>query len=159
MIKTKHDITIGIDDKDYEVTVKEITSDIKAKLNESLSVRGAKFEAVDDKRFELAELENSYEINKTILADGSIVDKAKVWFEQKELNQKIFALKKELNKLNTSVADIDSELEQYHKEVFDMCVSGKHALSLKQKIDELGLSYTLVYQNIKQAVQKAYEKK
>lgn len=158
-IKTKHNISIEIDDIAYKVTVSEMTKDIKEKLENSSKQRALEFEEIDNLNFALAEMEEEYKINESILKEGTVSDKSKVWFEQKALNKKIFELRKKINESKKTTQTLHVSIEKYFEEAFDLCVKGENAVTLKNKIDEVGLSYSVIFDNIKKLIARSLEKK
>lgn len=158
MIKTKHDVTIEIDGDSFKVTVSEITKEIKKQLDANAKNRAAEFEELDNKTFELKELEEEYTLNKQILSSSENSD-VELLKEQKAMNKRISSLKKDISELQKNLISVADAIEKNHEEAFDLCVKGENASSLKKKIDETGISYSLVYKSLRELVSKAIEKK
>ncbi len=161
MIKTKHDVTIEIDDKSFKITVQDLNKEMKVKLDESRKEKASQFEAIDDKNFALAEMQEEHSLNAQLLEADSLdeMKKVEVIFEQKELNKKITNCKKEIQDLQLKTQTMNEALESHFEEAFDLCVKGENATSLKKKIDETGISYAVVFQEIKKLIAGSVEKK
>lgn len=154
-IKTKYDVTLEIDDTSFDVTV----SDPSPEQVEELKAMGEDdqivSEQLQDLEDELAYKKEMFDINRTILADGSVVDKAKTWFEQKTLAAEIFTLKTKHKALKKE----RGSLEGLYKRRFELIVSGTAKTALQAYIDRTGLSYIAVNGLITKKIQEAYEKK
>lgn len=158
-LRTKHETSLEIDDIAYKFTYKALNKEIQADLDNFKNENITKYETVDEKRFELKQLKEIKTLNEEIVKDTTFLDKAKIFFEQKELVKKISTLEKEIKNLEKDLKNIDDVLEEYHKKQFDLCVTGEGKVPLQKAIEDAGISYIVANIHIAEALKEAVEKK
>ncbi|OCL85745.1 hypothetical protein AAX26_01812 [Aliarcobacter thereius] len=158
-LKTKHDLELEIDGVLYKFTYKSLNKHIQQELDEFKNKNTLKYELIDEKRAELKELKELKALNAEIIKDTNLLDKAKIFFEQKELVKKINILEKELKTIEKDYEKIDEVVEEYYKKQFDLCVVGTGKVALVKAIEDAGISYAIATVYITEALKVAVEKK
>lgn len=159
MIKTKYTVTVVVDDKEYKIIVSEPNKDQKEQMLALVGNQEKEREEYDSLSLTLNELENEFEINKTIIAHGSITEKMSVCFDQKKLNKQIASSKKDLAEKRKGLASIETVLEDAFKNRFNLLVSGEGKAELLKVIEESGISYNTVWMALGEEIKKSKEKK
>lgn len=158
-LKTKHDVVIEIDELSFNITVKSVNKLIQEKLDKTRKDGVARYEAVDSKRIKLKEINELKDINELILKSNDVEDKSKIYLEQKEYITEAFKLEKEIKELEKDLTSVNEILEDYYKQMFEECISGINKVALENCIKEKGISYSVLYIYINEAVKVAIEKK
>ncbi|MGE4510643.1 MAG: hypothetical protein AB7D43_06050 [Sulfurimonadaceae bacterium] len=159
MIKTKYDVAIMIDEREFNVVLSEPKKQDKEELKALSESRLESFKMRDALSAKLAEKTEEYELNKQLLKESGIVDKAKLLWEQKELNRELHTLRKEINDLDAGSASIDEALESLFKKRFDLLVSGADKEALKSVVETHGVAYKELFVELGKLVAGAQEKK
>jgi len=159
MIKTKYDVTIAIDEREFNVVLSEPKKEDKEALKALSESRFESFKMRDALSAKISEKTEEYELNKQLLKEVGLVDKAKLLWEQKELNRELHTLRKELSDLDTQSTSIDEELEEIFKKRFDLIVSGTDKETLKNMVEIHGVAYRDLFTELGKLVAKAQEKK
>lgn len=159
MIKTKYDVKIAIDEREFNVVLSEPTKRDKEELKALSESRLGTFKARDALSAKLAEKSEEYELNKQLLKEVGLVDKAKLLWEQKELNRELHTLRKEIGDLDAGSASIDEALELLFKKRFDLLVGGADKDALKSTVEMHGVAYRELFLELGKLVVEAKEKK
>lgn len=160
MIKTRFDISLEIDEKPFSVTVNDKPNQAqKQELEEISDKYSAEFAVRETLQFELEEKTNEFDINKSILEHGSVLEKSSVWLVQKSLNKEIFALKAKLKELNKNISKLYELLEDGYRKRFDLLVSGVDKIALKKEITDKSISYQSLFEAMGKLIIKEEEKK
>jgi len=159
MIKTKYDVTIAIDEREFNVVLSEPKKQDKEELKALSESRLETFKLRDALSAKLAEKTEEYELNKQLLKEVGLVDKAKLLWEQKELNRELHTLRKELGDLDAGSASIDEALESLFKKRFDLLVSGADKEALKSVVETHGVAYRELFVELGKLVAEEREKK
>lgn len=159
MIKTKYDVTIAIDEREFNVVLSEPKKQDKEELKALSESRLETFKMRDALSAKLAEKTEEYELNKQLLKEVGLVDKAKLLWEQKELNRELHTLRKEINDLDAGSASIDEALESLFKKRFDLLVSGADKEALKSVVETHGVAYRELFVELGKLVAEVQEKK
>lgn len=151
-------IVMSIDNKEFSVTA----SAPSKKDKEALEKIGDKNLSLQRERLSLQEeleyLKRDYSINEAILDDAPIVQRAKGYMEQRECNNKIHALYKDIQEVNDALGLSDNSLESIHAKRFDLIVSGEDKSALKQEIVDKGISFIDVSAYIAKLIESEKEK-
>lgn len=107
----------------------------------------------------MTQKESEFEINKCILKDGNKDDKSQIFLEQKELNKQIPALKKEIETLSSNSDEIISELESMTKETLSKVLSGADKDKLFEAVEQKGISYIVLSEEIAKVTAEVVKKK
>lgn len=158
-LKTKHDITVYVDDKPYPIIYKALNKKIQEELEEFKEKQIASYEKYDEKRAELRELIEIKNLNSEIVKDTNLLDKAKIFFEQKEIVKQVSFLEKEIKELGNIQKQLEQDVEEYYKKQFELCVVGEGKTAFQKAIDEAGISYSIVNIHINEALKESVEKK
>ncbi|RBQ28416.1 hypothetical protein [Aliarcobacter vitoriensis] len=158
-LKTKHDLTLVIDDVSYKFTYKPVNIQTQSELDDFKNKNSLEYEKIDEKRAELKDLKEMKALNEEIVKDVNLIDKAKIFFEQKELLKKISALEKELKELEKDIKNIDDVVEEYYQKQFELCVIGDGKVALQNAIEDAGISYAVINVYLQEALKEAVEKK
>jgi hypothetical protein len=163
MIKTKYDVAIMIDEREFNVVLSEPNKQDKEELKAISESRLESFKMRDALSAKLTEKTEEYELNKQLIKDvGFEVNlgvKAKLLWEQKELNRELHTLRKEISDLDAGSASIDEALESLFKKRFDLLVSGADKESLKSVVETHGIAYKELFIELGKLVVEAKEKK
>ena len=158
-LKTKHELTVSIDDIEYPFTFKPLNTKDQKELDAFRISQRANYELYDEKRAEQKELLEIKSLNEEILKDDSFTEKAKILFEQKNIVSKISILEKEIKSLSAVRDELESDIEEYYKRYFDLCVVGAGKIAFEKAINDSGISYSLISNYINEALREAVEKK
>ena len=164
-LKTKFELSIEIDSVEYKLTFKPVNKIIQEKLDKNRKESKAQYETVDDKRNQLKETKELKAVNDDLLKTHGEIggigteQKTEILLENKKYVSDISSLEKDIKTLEKEVLDINSAVEQYHKEMFNECVSGEDIVKLKNTIEENGLSYSVIIVYINEALRLSQEKK
>lgn len=159
MIKTKYDVAIMIDEREFNVVLCEPKKQDKEELKALSESRLESFKMRDALSAKIAEKTEEYELNKQLLKEVGLVDKAKLLWEQKELNRELHTLRKEISDLDAGSASIDEALESLFKKRFDLLVSGADKEALKSVVETHGVAYKELFLELGKLVAEAKEKK
>jgi len=160
MIRTKFPITIEIDDKPFSIVVAEKMSQAQqSELDEVTDKYKSDYEKKDTLQASLSEAIEEFEINKHILADGKVIDRVIVMFEQKALNKTIFNLKKEITELDRNIVGLNKAIAELFEKRYDLSVSGTDAAILKKEISDLGIGFQAIFNELGILIKEAKEKK
>jgi hypothetical protein len=158
-LKTKHDVVIEIDDLSFNITVRSVNKLIQEKLDKTRKDGASRYEAVDSKRIRLKEINELKDINDLILKSDDTQGKSKIYLEQKQYISEAFKLEKEIKDLEKDLTSVNEMLEDYYKQMFEECISGTNKVALENCIKDNGISYSVLYIYINEAVKVAIEKK
>ncbi|WP_418180743.1 hypothetical protein ACNSOL_01350 [Aliarcobacter lanthieri] len=158
-LKTKHELVIAIDNLEYKITYKPLNKRIQAELDEFIEKQKETYESFDEKRAELKQQLEIKSLNEEIVKDVNLVDKAKIFFEQKEIVKKISILEKEIKDLGNVEKRLEKDLEDYYKKQFELCVVGDGKVAFQKAIDDAGISYSIINAHIGQALKEIIGKK
>jgi mevalonate kinase len=159
MIKTTYKVAIEIDEKTFNIVVREPKKQDKDEL-QALSVSHTElFEERNDLSANLTKLSEEYEINKQLTKESDLIDKAKLLWEQKKLNKEIYDLQAKIKEHDKSASSSSETLETLFEKRFDLLVSGTDKEPLRQALDAGGVSYRDLFVEIGNLVIKAKEKK
>lgn len=158
-IKTKYDIPFDIDENSFSVVVSEPNKSQKQELKVLVDKSKDHYTKRDSLQTELSEAQEEFEINKHILADGKVLEKASVWLEQKALNKQIFKLRKEIDSIDKGLISVNEALEEIYKKRFELLISGADKVSFKKEIEEKGIEYRTIFESIASLIKAAKEKK
>ncbi|WP_026804682.1 hypothetical protein [Aliarcobacter lanthieri] len=158
-LRTKHDLSLMIDDITYKFTYKSVNKQTQIELDNFKNENSLTYETIDSKRAELKDLKEIKALNEEIVKDTNLIDKAKIFFEQKELVKKISALEEELKNIDKDIKDIDAVVEEYYKKQFELCVIGDGKIDFQKAIEDAGISYAVINIYIQEALKEAVEKK
>lgn len=150
MIQTKYPLTITIDENTYAVTVKEPTKAEKEDLKAITSAYIALVEKYNDTLNDVEYKTKKYDL---LTKDDTKADEALKVLE--ELNKD----KKTLKTLVKEVEKGEETIEQLLKQRFSLTVSGNDKTALIEEIDEKGISYKAVFDEIAKEIAEAKEGK
>lgn len=164
-LKTKYEIELELDSIPYELTYKPVNKHILEKLNAAKDTNKEKYEINDAQRSKLKEIKDLKAVNDELLStyglDGgiSLKEKTTLLQENKTWVREISSLTKELNELDKDLLDVNIAVEDYYKQMFDECVSGKDRVKFQKAVDDAGISYSIINVHLGEAVSVAQEKK
>lgn len=164
-LKTTYDIVIEIDNTPYQLTYKTANKTILQNLKSTKDKSKEQYAESDDKRSQLYEKSSLKDINDSLLStfgekDGiSVKQKTAILIENKELVKEINSLNKEIKTLDKDLQDVNDAIEDYYKEMFKQCVSGKDTVKFEKTIEDSGISYSTIHLYLVEAVGTAQEKK
>lgn len=156
-MKTKHEVTLYIDENPYNVIVRDLTK----KEAKEISLKGKELDKQRDKynkkRQALFRVQNQLDLNEEIKARKK-VDLAFLE-EQKGLFERYYKLSDEVEKLKESVPSDDEIKEEMTKAVLALRVDGKDAKAFCDKCIELNIDIGTILNEILKATKEAEEKK
>lgn len=165
MIESRYNINIEIDGRSFAIAVFNPTKEQKAELEAFAKKELAPIEAnleISKKRaemeIELEALETDKKCLEGILDESSVFEKIVHFKELRELSKKISALKKERLKLGEPEWNMDKAQESIAAKKYAMLISGE-STELSECIDQGGISYMRLWEEIQKEVGKASEKK
>ena len=158
-LKSKYDLPIEVDGIEYNITVTNANKAQTQELEEVVEKNRGLYTQRDSIQAELTESEEEFEINKHILAHGTVFNKVEVMFEQKALNKKIFKLKKELALLDKDLISINEALENVFKKRFELLVMGEDKATLSKELESKSIPYQMLFESIEKLIKAAAEKK
>ncbi|MBP3223963.1 MAG: hypothetical protein J6M14_01505 [Campylobacter sp.] len=166
MIKTKYDIKINIDDREFDIVVREPNKaekkelDLKsAKAREILSVIEAKAKKENELLSEANAIKSEIEINRAIIANADIKDRLALLWENKKLNKRARECEREIANLGSSeesVREFEAVLEESFEFKSKLLIEGAEFLSA---VGEFGISHKKIWEILSSHVAKAQEKK
>lgn len=156
-IITSHNITIQIDELKFNITKRALTKKEAKEFGLQTKERIKKYKELDALNLELSQLESEFNINKCILEDGNKDDKSKIVFEQKELNKKIPALKKQIEQ--TDQNGLFNELESMSKDALMLTISGEDKDKLFEAVETKDISFIALSEEINEMVNQVVKKK
>lgn len=164
-LRTKFDVILEIDDLEYKVVFKPVNQNIQKKLNKGREKNKAQYEDIDSKRVQLKEIRELKSVNDEILKTHGEIggikteQKTSILLENKNYVSQISALEKEIKELEKGSLDLDAAVEQYYKEMFNECVTGGDKTKLQKKIEDDGISYSVISVYLNDAMRVSQEKK
>lgn len=156
-MKTRHEVTIYIDETPYNIIVKDLTKKESKELNTEVDRLDKQREVFNKKRVALQRVQNQIELNE------EIKHKKKVDLpfleEQKSLYEKYYKLKDEVDKLSKSTIS-DEEIEtQIIKQTLALRIGGKDAKAFCDTCLEYNIDISTILAEIAKVVKEAEEKK
>lgn len=158
-LRTKHELSVFIDDVEYKFTYTAVNKQIQQTLEKFKEEQKQAYENVDNKRAELKDLYETKSLNEEILKDSSFLERVKILIEQKTLISKISTLEKEIRELGNLQNQLENDLEEYFKRKFELCVVGDGKVSFQKAIDDAGISYAVIDAYINESLRNSVEKK
>lgn len=159
MIKTIFVLALCIDEKSFEFTANEPTKEQVAQMSATIKKSQEGYEGRDALLEDLQELQEEYVINKQILELGTIGEKISTMFEQKKLNKKIFAIKKEIAELDKNLVSFNDVIEEMYAKRFELLISGMHKAELKKELEDKNIKYGIFFDAVSHLIKEAKEKK
>ncbi|MFV0481845.1 MAG: hypothetical protein ACK5LP_07665 [Campylobacteraceae bacterium] len=167
MLRTKFDVSILIDDQEFKIEVKE-PSKKETILLQNITKEKTSFFNNDDankKRrieidIEIEEAESLLEANKEMLLEIGTMGRFKILQENKILSSKIASLKKEKNSIPAiDIMEINKAFDDVMRYKYDLLVYGQQKDLLKNYIEERGITFVALWNELQNEISKAYEKK
>jgi len=159
-IRTKFNVSIEIDEKQFKVSVLDkISSKKQAEIKETSEKHKDSFLKRDALQSELNTATQEFEINKYILEDSKFVGKIKVALEQKSLNRDISKLNQEIKDVDENITSLQDAMEEIFEKRYDIAVSGADKAALKKEVVELGISYQVLSEEFEKLIKAEKEKK
>lgn len=167
MIETRFNVPITINEKTFNVIVRELTPAEKKKLDMIADENKVLIEQEDEKNKKmreneicLEEAQTTLETNKNLLELVEFKDKVSLFLENKKLGFEIAKLKRE--KLSLERADftkVGTSLEALLKEKTEFVVEGDEKDALMHEIVQNNISYQRLWDEIDKEITKQNEKK
>lgn len=158
-LRTKHELSVFIDDVEHKFTYTAVNKQIQETLEKFKEEQKLSYENFDNKRAELKGLYETKSLNEEILKESSLLERAKILFEQKNLVSKISTLEKEIRESGNIQNQLENDIEEYFKRKFELCVVGDGKVSFQKAIDDAGISYTVIDAYISESLRNSVEKK
>jgi len=185
MIITKYPIIIEIDGVEHKLTLAEPNKQQQQTLREIHDVRNSKSTKLSAMYAQLEEKTEEYSLNKQLLSsmqllehpdesqdkeDKSITDKAKMilkkagdkvslLLEQKTLNREIAVLRTKIDELNLDAIGAEDSLELAYKERFELLVSGEGKAAVKNIVENYGILYRQLFEELNKKAIELKKKK
>ncbi len=157
-MKTTHEIELSIDDKVYNLTVKDLNKKEKLRLKQIADEVDAKRKNFTKKRQELLRLSNEIELNEQIKANSKTVD-IELLKEIKSLYDKYYKLSSEVSALEEQSLSDDDAKDLISKEALNMRLGGKDKEIFIKDVFDLSIDADVVFKEIALKVKEAEEKK
>ena len=149
MIKTKHDISISIDDKTFKITAHEITSKQQKQLEEQLSKHAEAIKKIQKQSTKLSRLNERY----------SMLKEDRDTQEALEVLTQIEKLEDEIDELIPSLKKANNEIENLLEERLMMLIDGDDKDELFECVKEKGITNKVIFDEIAKSIQDSKEKK
>ena len=149
MIKTKHDISISIDDKTFKITAHEITSKQQKQLEEQFSKHAEAIKKIQKQSTKLSRLNERY----------SMLKEDRDTQEALEVLTQIEKLEDEIDELIPSLKKANNEIENLLEERLMMLIDGDDKDELFECVKEKGITNKVIFDEIAKSIQDSKEKK
>lgn len=167
MIKTRFDVSVGIDETIFNVTVRELTpsekktlENIGAEQKKILTDQSAKEKEIEANKIDLEEAQHSLEVNREMLALVPLTEKLKIFIDMKNNGLTIAKLKKDRLKLERAdFTEANAIYERIYKEKFEFSIFGKDKEALKDAITQNNISYQIIWDEIDKEIEEQKKKK
>lgn len=148
MIKTKHDVSISIDDKTFKITAHEITTKQQKQLEDKFSKHTDSMKVIQKLNLKAQRLREQFELIK------------------EENKKEALSIHKEICKVEDEMEDAmprlktaSDEIETILNERLLMLIDGDDKDELFECVKEKGISNKIVFDEIAKAIQESKEKK
>lgn len=168
MLQTSYQITAQINEKSFNLAVREPSKTEKEELDKKAQIGKDKLKVLEllafrakEAEVELKSIKNTLEINQNLMDDKN-VDKQAILAENKTLNSRIYELEKssiELEKLSREGAGLENQFEELMRFKSELLISGEDKDKCLAYIDEVGITHTAFWEELKGLVLKASQKK
>lgn len=148
-------ITVEIEDKLFKIKVKDATPSDMEEIQKVSQEAESNRKALTKIFGELSEVEEAMKINDGLLeTQDGVINKAKLWLEQKELS-------KEKKRLKALLKELPEEIDysESFKKRFELLVDGEEKEALVEEIKKRGISYEIVVNEINDLLNKEKKKK
>jgi len=148
-------ITVEIEDRLFKIKVKDATPSDMEEIQKVSQEAESNRKALTKIFGELSEVEEAMKINDGLLeTQDGVINKAKLWLEQKELS-------KEKKRLKALLKELPEEIDysESFKKRFELLVDGEEKEALVEEIKKRGISYEIVVNEINDLLNKEKKKK
>jgi len=154
-IKLYIPITVEIEDKSFHIKVKDATPSDMEEIQKVSEKAESNRKALTKIFGQLSDVEEAMKINDGLLeTQDGVINKAKLWLEQKELSKEKKRLKMELKELPEEI-----DYSESYKKRFELLVDGEDKTALELEMKKSGISYEIVVNEINDLINKEKKKK
>lgn len=157
-IVTTFEIEVKIDNTPFTVVASSPSKEAKEELENSAEGLISMQTRRADIFAELEYLQKDYELNEEILKHSSLIDKAKGYLQQKERNDKIYALQKEAKALTKELEELNITLEDIHAKRFELLIGGRDKAALKAEVLQKNIPFMELNSYINELIARQKEK-
>lgn len=169
MIQTQYKITLNIDEQEFNIVVAEPNATQKKSLELKADEQKKRLDELSELNLQREQLnlevnnkERIISINTELLKTSSDGEKTALLKENKALSDDILSLKKQIASLSNELKkgeSINADFEALMEYKAQLLLSGDDKDKLFELVKERGVSFSLLWQEISEAVLKASQKK
>lgn len=153
-------IEIEIEDSIYKIRVRDANEAERKRIQEAMASFSDVTALLGKKATEIKRLGEQLSENQAVLNDLNIVKKTQIWLENRDLRDKIGALKTEVEALAESADAQSGQLEEAMKIGFDVRIEdGAAKEALRAEMSKYGISYGPILPEINRAIVDTKAKK
>lgn len=142
MITTRHNITININDEEFNVVIVEPSKTLKEMISKRLEQHNNLLDELNKKLSEREFVGETMNINKGLLQEGNFLDKANTWLEQRKLLGDLRKLDIDIEDVSQKLKDLDGILEEVFKEKLQEIIeNGSERAQLFTVMNKYGISF------------------
>ena len=153
-------IEIEIEDVAYKIRVRDANEAERKRIQDAMSSFSDVTALLGKKATELKRLERQLSENQTVLNDLNVIQKTKIWLENRDLREKIETLKAEVEALAESADAQSGQLEEAMRIGFDVRIEDSAAKeALRTEMGRYGISYGQILPEINSVIVETKAKK
>ena len=158
-MKLHYDIVFNIDEKTYNLKACELSAKLKKELSAKLESRAAPLEEAERLSHHVEFLRSEKEALAGLSKDGDPKQKVAAWLELRKINKELYEAELKLKETQSAQSEITEILEAHFKNVLEEILSGADSELFLKDLANLGVSYTSVFDELKEHIEQAAQKK